>query len=101
MPIDLPVGPGRRVAVRRAPIADRLMRLAQAVVGAQVRGRGDRAGRERRADHFAVAGEGRLQLDADLEVDLAVQIDGDVAAGALDLLGADDVPYEATGVRDD
>src|SRR5437660_265212 len=35
----------------------------------------------------------RLQFDPDFEVDLTIQINGDVPARTLDLLGADDAPY--------
>jgi len=73
----------------------------QLVVGAEVHGGGDGARREGGADDFAMACPGRLEFDADLEVDLIVQIEGNVPAGAFDLLGANDVPDDATGFGND
>ncbi len=57
---------------------DRVVGRVEPAVGAEVRCRGDRPRRGDGADHFAVTGERCLELDADFEVDLVVEIQGDV-----------------------
>ena len=54
-----------------------------------------------RTDHFVMAGERGGKFDADFKVDFAVQVDRDMPARSLDLLGADDAPNLAARIGDD
>jgi hypothetical protein len=70
-------------------------------VGAEVGRGGDEARRGGRGDDLAVPGERPVELDANFQVDLAVQVDRDVTAGTRDLLTTEDIPDGTAGVRDD
>jgi hypothetical protein len=62
------------MAMIRAPLENRFMRLVKSVVRPQVRRRGDHSGRRARTEHPIVPGEGVIQFDAALQMDLAIQI---------------------------
>lgn len=99
--VDFPTGANQGVSVIAAPLENRVVGLVEPAVGAEMRGEGDQASRRRGADDFAVPGKRSLQLDADFEVDLAIEIDRDMPAGPCDFLGPDDAPHKAAGLRHD
>jgi hypothetical protein len=89
------------VAVGGAPVFDRGVRLVKLGIGAEVGRRGDVAGGRDGRVEVVDLGERRGELDADLDVDGVVEVDGDVAARALDVLGAQRVPDSAAGLGDE
>ena len=101
MTVDFPIRAGEGVAVVVAPATNGFVGGFECGIRAEVRGGRDVAGGGSGGDDLAVASERGLEFDADFEVDLAVEIDGYVSAGAGNLLIAQRLPDEAAGFGDD
>ena len=98
--VDLPVGTGPRVTVVQAPTADRGVCLVESVVGTKMhRSRDDAAG-SRGPVYLAGSGKGAVHFDAYLQVELFVEVQGDVPGGSRDALRPEDVPHRAAGLWD-
>jgi hypothetical protein len=62
---------------------------------------GDEARRSARADDLAGAREWGVHLDAHFQVDLVIEVDGDMPTGSRDVLGADDPPHHPARIGND
>jgi hypothetical protein len=88
------------VTVFRAPLADRLVRRVELLVGTVMRRCGNWPGWSRRADDFTAAGKGSGHFDAHFQVDLTVPVNGEVPARAGYLMSAENIPHDSAGFGD-
>src|SRR5262249_8064716 len=98
--VDLPVGTCDGVVVRFAPLANGVVRGAEAAIGSEMRDRRYVSRRCRGAHHLPVLGEGSMKLDAHFEANGAIPIDGDVTS-VPHLLRPDGIPDQPTALRHD
>jgi len=98
--VDLPVGTGSTMTVGGAPVLYGIVRRAQAIVRAKMSGVRDES-RGCGGDHNAISLlERALELDANLETNVPVPVDGHVPA-RFPALRSDSVPDEAAAFGHD
>ena len=87
------------MTVGLAPFTNSAVGGVKTAVRTEVRGRGDEAGGCRRLNHPTLLDKRPFQLDAHLEADRSVPVDGDVAT-SLRLLCAGDIPDQSAALGD-